>query len=658
MNKHLLGAIARRNLIAHRQWEVPFIVASSLMIGLFYIVLSLINNHYISVEHPDLRILLNIGIVLVGLFTMIFILYANRLAIKTRSSEFALYQVMGLEQGHIVKLLGIETFLKFLMSSFFGLVGGHLFGVLTFMSLKQLIRSQAINIGDYQWNWSVMGMALAFVALIFFFLFILNAWRVWRVNPMELMRQEKAGQTPPKNQWISLILGLGLLGYGYYLAIVTEGNLRSVYIFLFAAVLVMLASYLLFGSLSVFVLKTLKNNPRHYYQADNFFSITGMLYRMRANAVGLASVCIMLTGLIITLGTTVTVYRNVDQTIAASSPFDFMVEGLSLPLDSSEADIDHYLQKLTTDVQQIHQAQSRDVQPQAYFQSEFIVMENAGKLESAEGESIDSANIRLLYIEDSQHYNARTGHHYQLSDNEMLFATDSPTAKKLTHLSIDQDQYQLLPMESQLPKNIAIESYHLIVKDYPTLQAITKKLAPKEFPNDYSIFLGWNQADSNENYLQAIQEAFRDKGYQIKISSKEILKAELYSLYGGLVFIGILVSLVFLVGTILVTYYKQLSEGQEDRENYRIMRQVGLDEDLVKKVLKKQIIWLFFLPLAVACIHTLVASKLVSRLLMTIGIYEYQFFLMSLLITVLEIVVIYYLVYKLTSRVYYRLVRS
>lgn len=657
MSRHLLWGLARRNLLAHRQWEAPFVMASSLMVALFYIVLSLINNPYITREHPDLKSLLNLGIILVGLFTIVFILYANRLAIKTRSSEFALYQVMGLEQGHMIKLLGLETLLKFGLTSLFGLIGGHLFGVLIFMSLKHLIHAQAMSMGDYQWSWTVFAYALAFVAITFLLLFLLNAWRIWRVNPMELMRQAKAGQAPPRHRWLVLVLGLALLAYGYYLALFTEGNLQSVLIFLLAAILVMLASYLLFESLSVFVLHTLKRKKSYYYRAENFFSLSGMLYRIRANAMGLASVCIMLTGLIITLGTTVTVYRNVDQTIDANSPKDYMVEGVQLPIDLTEAELDQQVEQLKQDVQEIHQELGQSVQPLAYFQSLLLVLDEEGRLTPAGGVSINDSNLRLIYLEESKHFNARTGENYQPADNELLFYSDSPAAKKLTQLSIDQTNYQLVPIQSQLPKNIAFESYLLVVKDYSSLQEISQQLGSKEFPQEYKVNLGWDNIDGDETYRQTVEDALRAKGYSIRINSKSSLRADLYSMYGGLVFIGILVSIVFLIGTILVTYYKQLSEGQEDQGNYRILRQVGLDETLIQKVLKKQIIWLFFLPLLVACLHTLVASKLVSRLLMTIGIYDYQFFLISLLLTVLAIVFIYYVVYKLTSRVYYHLVR-
>ncbi|WP_347152536.1 ABC transporter permease [Peptostreptococcus anaerobius] len=659
----ILSKFALKNMKTNRVMLVPFILSSSIMLSLFYIMRSLVSNDYVIHRHKDLPMVINFGTLIVAIFTFMFIIYANRYLIKRRSKEFALYSILGLETRHIRKSIFIEEFITFLVIGILSLLEGHVFGKLSFLGLNKIMKDVNVKLMNYTFSYKSALYLFIFTAIIFIAVYIISCWNIRAVSPIQLLAQQKAGQKEPKSKFIISLLGVLLLAGGYYLALASDGTLNSLKNFFVAVVMVIGATYFLFVSFSIWILKLLKKRES-YYKTKNFLSISGMLYRMKANGMGLASIAVMSTSVIVTIGSTMSIYSGIEGVVNSKLARDYSISYEdSIPASMSNDEI-LKIEKSMTDLVKSTVTDKSDIKGLYTKRSSLVPMLKSGSkldiLQKTKSGKKPSGLPVYGLIETLDSYNRSKGKNISLEDNQVLMTSNNKRIMDYDHFKIADKNYRVIRGESDSGSEYAIDAYHIVVKDYKTMVDINKYYSVNNYKIDTNIEALWNldknssEARNESAYTKTLKSVASRNNMDVltKVDVREIG----YNFNGGFLFIGILIGIMFLVGTVLVTYYKQLTEGYEDRANYQIMKKVGLPDDMIKKTASSQIIWMLFIPLFVAVVHTAVASKVLSGLLGLFGVWSYGILVKNLLIVTLVFLVFYLVVFKITSNIYYKIV--
>ena len=658
MNMKLAGKFGVKNLKANRYLEVPFILASGIMLILFNIMSSLAENKYVLTRHRELPQFINMGIGIAFIFTFVFVVYANRFLIKRRNKEFALYGILGLEKKHIRKIIFIEHIINYSLIATIAVSGGYVFGKLAFTGLNRLMGDMAGRIMDYPFSIKAMISTLLYVLFLFVFVYLINVLSIKNASPVELLGREHKGEGEPKNRIVLVVIGLALLGVGYYIALTINGILKSLLMFFVAVVLVIIATYILFITFSVFILKLQKKNKNFYYKSRNFLSVSGMIYRMKSSAVGIASIAILSTGVIVTLATTLSIYGCIETVVTTTMPREYKISTDYVVRINSDNYKDE--QKKLTDF--IYKAADGKENIENLFCDLSITataLLNGSELLALSGENTNNyATVPVIFTTLST-YNAEFDKSEQLADDEVIISTNSSNLTIENTIKLGGKNYKTRKIEGLVPGNFAIEAYKIVLPNFDTLDKMSKF-----YPSDAAytnigsseLFLtvNFDLKSNKENFKNAFF-SLTDVDYQYTEAS-DIRKSS-YEFNGGFLFLGIIVGIIFLVGTMLITYYKQVSEGAEDREKYQIMKRVGLPDELIKKTASSQIVWMLFLPLAVAIIHSIVSSKIIFQLLAMFGVQKFMDYGSNLLIVGAVFAVVYFVNFKITSNVYYKQVR-
>lgn len=652
----LLSKLVIKNFKSLRQIFIPFILATSVMLGLQYIMLSMIANEYIQKRHADLPQLLVYSNILVGLLTVVFIIYANRFVMKQRKQEFALNMVLGLEKKHIRFILLLESFLQFIVISILSVCGGYLFGNLVFLLMNKLVKSKGMSLMDYPFDLKSAFLTIAILAGVMVILFIFNNISLTLQSPIQLMRSQLAGEkkTPKWLLAVLFIIGAIALGYGYYIARTATGVLDSLQNIFTAVLLVMIGTYFLFMSFTIIVLHLLKRNKNIYYKKNQFFSISGLLSRMKANAVGLASITMLMTFLMVTLGMSLSAYRGIEAQVAGSMTQQYEI--------NLYGDQKKQVKNIQEDISKI-----ADVDKFRYSELSFFPIIKDGHklvpLNDQVGLKLKGKDMTYVVLTTEKDHNIARDEQVSVKDGEIIVSTNADRFSHDKTLKImDKDVKVQRETKNFIGNQVAIDAMYIIVKDktqfdayrnhFTSLNNQTNKI---EVP-EASGTLGFN-VDAHETTLKKEIPKIQKK-YGIRIQNKDDVQKTIYELNGGLIFIGIVVSITLLTGVFLVLYYKQLSEGHEDKRNYDIMQKVGLPQELIKKTINKQIIWIFGLPIIITVIHTLFATKIIFNLLGVLGIRDKAMFFSSYGIVMLVIMVVYGIMYLITSRTYYKIVNE
>lgn len=648
---------AVKNIKANKLLLIPFYISTSIMGILFFIMFSLSTNKYVNERHSAVSIIITLGVIVTGIFLFVFSFYSNRILTKRRNKEFALYGILGLEKRHIAKIVFLEYVINFLIVTFFSFLGGYVFGHFTFLVLNKLLEETVGNM-SYSTSYFVELGTILYLAVIFVLMYFGGLIRVGKSTPIELLSLSKKSQKEPKVKWIHFVLGTLALGYGYYLAFQTNSFMESVGNFFFAVLLVIAGTYFLFISLSILVLKILKNKKSHYYKGENFLSISGMLYRMKSNAIGLASIAILCTSIIITLSATTTIYSSIRAIADSNMPKEYsIIRRLIKENEILTSDDIHNAQKEIKNliVDNIGEnAKVEDLNVQIFgFQTALYRNKSLTNVKKDETKNIYK-EVNYILLQNVDNFNEFFGKDYKLEENEIIISANNDNFKNIEKLKINGKDYRVKIIENTVPKNYAGNVMRLITPNYETLIEFKEYFDGEFSISSLNIRADWNAKGESSDYIDRMKNVV-DSGKDI-FTDKKSNDKEVFSLNGGFLFLGAVVGLVFLVGTILITYYKQISEGFEDRDNYQIMKKVGLPDKLIKKSIQKQVIWMFFLPLIVATIHCLVAIKILFNMLLAFGVENYIQYV-SVLFSVLGIfVVIYFIIFKITSRIYYKIV--
>ncbi|MBF1096105.1 MAG: ABC transporter permease [Solobacterium sp.] len=649
---------AKRNLHANRLLEIPFVLSIGIMFLLFNIMVSLLSNQYVLTRHADLPSVIQFGVVIIAIFTFIFVMYANGFLIKRRNKEFALYGILGLEKKHIRKILFIEYLVLFICALIIGVIGGYIFGKVTFIALNYLLKDTAGSLMDYPFSMKscVSTAVLAFV--LFVITLIRNNIKIYLATPVQLLGNQHKGEGEPKNRYLFLLLGFILLGAGYAIALTIQGILSSLIYFFSAALLVLLGTYLLYISFSIFILKLQRGNDKYYYKPTHFLSVSGLLYRMKANAVSLASVSILSTGVLITLSATAAIYSTIQKTVDNVMPREYLLSSDEIVTTENKDEVEHILYTAANQGLDVSNGIEDDYVSYGYETAANRVGDELTVLKSEQ-----ALKPYFMIVRDLASYNKRTHQQIELKDNEILMCTNQKNLLDLDQVKIGDITYTIHKVPNFIPSTYAVESYGIIAKDFTVMKKIGEVLQMKNidtgeyYTPNITANLNWNLKSNvvDKTKYFATQTTYA-KEHSFDFETREAAIKKAYELNGGFLFLGILIGIIFIVGTVLITYYKQINEGYEDRDKFQIMKKVGLPDQLIHQTSNSQVLWLFLAPLAVATLHSLVASKIVSQLLGLFAVNSYMEYAQMLFAVIGIFFIVYFVIFRLTSRAYYRIV--
>ena len=654
MSFSMAKKFALQNLKANKLLEIPFVLSSGVMLILFNITASLVNNNYVKTRHVVLPTLIKFGIVILAIFTFIFVQYAATFWLKRRSKEFALYGILGLEKKHVGKIISIEFLILFAIIWFAGIVGGYIFGQLCFLFLNFLMKDVSGRLMDYPFSISALINTTALVVVIYLIIIIGSVFRIYMSTPMELLQRTHKGEGEPKSRIIIMLTGFLLLAAGYGIALFVGGLLSSINYFFVAVLATIFATYLLYATFTVFMLKAQRNN-KSFYTPKRFLSVSGLLYRMKGNAISLASISILSAGVIISLSTTIAIYSNYIKLGDSIMPREYKIEAGSENI--SNEDMAKRLQSLV----------ESSVPDASMIKDEYTIFDMTTAAVKtgdtiAEYQRDSKADPIFVIASDLDGYNWRTHQNFKLDEGEILLG-DNKNNKIGDTLKIGDRDFKVRKIDSIFPYEYSgVEGYSIVVKDMATLEFLREALDGLDI--NCSVYWDVDGVDDKEyeDTLVKLKDGIKNQltgdGRSVyDVSSRSEMIHNQYEVNGGFLFLGVLIGIIFLTGTVLITYYKQISEGYEDREKYQIMKNLGLSDDLIKKTTDSQICLMFYGPLIVAAIHCIVASKIIFRLLGLFGVSDALLYMICLGDVLLIFALIYFVIFKLTSKVYTNIVR-
>ncbi|MTQ99197.1 FtsX-like permease family protein [Streptococcus salivarius] len=661
----LTNRLALSNLIKNRKLYYPFALATILAIAITYIFTSLtINPHLDDLTGADaIKMVLGMGLGIVALSSGIIVLYANSFVMKNRSRELGLYSVLGLEKRHLFSMILKETVIMSFVTLLLGIGVGALFDKLIYAFLQRLIGESTGLVSTFQ----VMTIPIVLVifACIFGLLVLVNGFRLLRLNPLQLTKDGLKGEKKGRFLVIQTLLGLGAMGYGYYLALSVQNPVTAIMSFFLAVLLVILGTYLLFNAGTTVVLQLLKKKKSYYYKPNNMISISNLVFRMKKNAVGLATIAILSSMVLVTLVGAASIYAGKKDYLASSAPHDYSVAGNKVDLTSTKKLMDDFLIKTG------EQANEEVAVSYLLFG---IKNQETNKLTvfTKNERKVVPKSIVLVFSQET--FKQLTGKELNLSSNQIALYTKNKTLKTQKSLSIDGKNYQIHRQLGDFINKKIPNIYKIIVSDYSYLVVPDIKIFESSMKGTsiaQATYVGVNVKDpthdakKNSDLLdQMTDKATQQLAGQTTGVSQSYLTANsrydaegmVNGFVGGTFFIGIFLSIIFMLGTVLVIYYKQISEGYEDRERFVILQKIGLDDLQVKQTIRKQVLTVFFLPLIFAFIHLAFAYHMISLIVRIIGVLNPDLMLVVTIIVCGVFFLAYVLVFALTSRSYRRIV--
>lgn len=576
-------------------------------------------------------------------FAVIFLFYTNSFLIKRRKKEIGVYNILGMGKRHIARMMAVETILTAGISILGGLVFGIIFGKLMYLLLLKILHNSV----DMQF--SVNGTAIVQTVILFAGIFLLtylyNILQIQLVNPVELLHGGNQGEKEPKSRWLLVIVGVAALGNGYWIALTTEAPLEALLKFFVAVVCVIIGTYALFIAGSIVVLKILRKNKAYYYNPKHFTSVSGMIYRMKQNGAGLANICVLSTMVLVMVSTTVSLYAGMEDILDSRFPRD-----VSIVCNEADTNNEETLQRLIKE--QCEKAGVKITDRVRYRYGSMNAVLKGNNLEKVEQYYPDN---HFYYVEmiTQEEYNRIEKQNVSLKEQEILtYTTNGKCGKK--QINIAGQNYQvkkeLSEMTSQ-PKSTA-EMYKTLYIVFANAEQI-ERIESFSYADKFNLK---GDDGKQKETLEQIQNEFYEKFPDGTMESRMLSRSSFYELYGGLFFIGIYLGSMFIMATVLIIYYKQISEGYDDRERYQIMQKVGMSKKEVKCSIRSQVLSVFFLPLVVAVIHVAVAFKVMTKILGVLNLTNVSLFAVCTIITIAVFAVFYIIVYSITAKEYYRIV--
>lgn len=658
----LTNKLAVSNLIKNRKLYYPFALAVLLAVTITYLFYSLSLNPNIGKIRggETISMTLALGMVVVTIASGIIVLYANSFVMKNRSKELGVYGMLGLEKRHLISMVFKELLIFGSLTLTAGLGLGALFDKLIFALLLKLMKMKVELVSTFQPI--VFILVLIVFGAIFLGLIFINAFRIARMNALQLSREKTSGEKKGRFLGVQTILGLISLGAGYYLAVTVENPLNAVLIFFVAVLLVIFGTYLLFNAGITVFLQILKKNKRYYYQPNNMISVSNLIFRMKKNAVGLATIAILSTMVLVTMSAATSIFKGSETFKKVMNPHDFGITGQNVEKEDINKLLDQYASDKGLTV----------TKKEVLTYSSFGVANQEGtKLTIFEKGQNRVQPKTIFMVFDQKDYENMTGQKLALSGKEVGLFTKNKELQGQKELTLNDQTYTI---KEEIKKDFILEhvpnQYNILTSDYNYLVVPDLKAFLDQYPNS-SIFNqyygGINVTASEEEQLKLANDysKFLDdfnrelskEGSYVYGSNLADSSAQMSALFGGVFFIGIFLSIIFMVGTVLVIYYKQISEGYEDRERFIILQKVGLDQKQIKQTINKQVLTVFFLPLLFAFLHLAFAYHMLSLILKVIGVLDATMMLTVTLSICAIFLIVYVLIFMITSRSYRKIVQ-
>lgn len=656
--------LAITNIKNNRQFYFPYLLTGIITVAMFYIMCALESNPGIQ-SMPgakDLGLILRLGIGVIGIFAVIFLFYTNSFIIKRRKKELGIYNILGMEKRHIAKILSKEAFFTAIIAIGGGLVTGVLFHKLACMLLYRMI---GFN-GGITFSFSKKGVMITAIlfAIVYLLTYIYDLFQVQLANPIELLQSGNKGEREPKTKAIMAVLGVLCLGTGYFIAITTKNPIKALTLFFVAVILVIIGTYLLFTAGSIALLKILRRNKGYYYQTKHFTSVSGMIYRMKQNAVGLANICILSTMVLVAVSTTVSLYVGVEDIMKERYPNEINIRAYydtGAPAEDSIAPI----------VEKSVKESGRKIRHEEdYLELYFAAIKDQGQY-SLDKEKVKTAGDRVsgfvvLTREDcKKKYNEEIP---ELAENEVALFTIKKT--DMDTLVLENRSYHVKEIKQfentedfETIADMMDEYYYVIVNDVQDMERLWQLQKDIYQENSSSISRQVRldidgDSEQKKECFENIKTALEPEQAKarILIDSRQSNLDEFYQIYGGFLFLGLFLGILFLMITVLIIFYKQISEGYDDKERFSIMEKVGMSNDEVKATIRSQVRTVFFLPILMAAIHVGMAFPMIKRLLSLFGLSNTALFTGCMAGTILIFTLIYLLVFLKTSKTYYKIV--
>lgn len=666
MRKGLFIKLAVSNIKRNKGTYIPYMITCICCIAMTYMMFFVTQSKDLSVQVPDSVMVTSImflGIAVIYIFSFIFLLYSNNFVMKRRQKEIGLYNILGLEKGHIMKMMAVETLFTSVISIIGGIAVGILGSKLALLLLLKILHVPA-QLGFYVCVPGIVVCTVLFLPVVIVTLFR-NVHRVRLSQPIELLRSGNTGEREPKAKWLMALLGFICLGSGYYIAVTTKSPVTALGLFFAAVLLVMAGTYLLFTAGSIAVLKVMRWKKSFYYKIKNFTSISGMIYRMKQNAMGLASICILSTGVLLMLSTTVSLNMGIEDSLSDMFPYDAgftfnhvtfeEVPRLRNAFDEAvEKEKVPYEEKITQVVLDIS------------------VARNGNDMEILTRDTAASANVEYLTVVPEEEYEKISGKTVELKPGEILAFQENGGKG---NISLNGVAYKVKEWLEEKPtydrgNNIFYKTTIVVTKeDLQKMDALQKELVGKDrgyLKLEFGLYIeGGKEADIKygnliREDLEPLTETLKGEEDSVSPWFQSSIREEhyrsFYTLNGGLLFLGIFLGFIFLVGAGMIIYYKQMSEGYEDKERFEIMQKVGMSRKEVKSAIRRQILMVFFLPLLMAVLHIIMAFPMISRLLGLLGMMNTELYILCTAGTIVVFAVIYAAIYMCTAKSYYKIV--
>lgn len=669
MKRGLYFRLAATGMSKNKKFYFPYIFTCFCMVMMYYIIQFLrISDDFRTMRGGEyMQMILEMGTPVIAVFSWILLYYTNSFLIRRRQKEFGLYHILGMGKRELVKILIWENLMTAVISIAGGLLGGILFSKLAELAAVRIVGN---HLG---YKMTIEPKAIYYTVSLFLAIFAVILLRmlifIFRTKPVDMLKSETAGEKPPKANWILAIVGLIILAGAYWIAVSIEEPMEAMLWFMVAVLMVIVATYLLFIAGSVAFCRLMQKKKNYYYKTRHFVSISSMVYRMKRNGAGLASICILSTMVLVMVSSTVCLYASIEGNLAKGYPQQFSVEMAS---GSSLEDKDREEKLKETVGQTINENKIKLKETKEYhiLSTACVKTDEGIKFEHENIKSLDS--LKMLYILTVADYNRLTGENLSLEKNELyVYLPDEAYEKDTFQVEGCGNWKNKGTPDNQFICGDDVETLnsgvYLIVPDEAVMdqfeaaqRAVYGENASSEklcyaFDTDLSEEGQVSLVSELQNNISTLQ--LQDEQFpMVNVNARAVSKSDYYALYGGLFFLGILLGSVFIFGMILIIYYKQITEGYEDQGRFSILMKVGMTRKEVRQSINSQVMTVFFLPLAMAGMHTAFSFPIIRKILKMFAMNDEKLLILVMICCYLAFAVFYAAVYLLTSREYYKIV--
>lgn len=670
MRAGFYSKLAVSGIYKNRKLYIPYLLTCIGMVMMYYIICFLTESRNVEAMYggDQMQMVLGMGCGVIAVFSVIFLFYTNSFLIRRRKKEFGLYNILGMGKRNLFRVLFWENLFVAGIALVGGLACGILFSKAAELCMAKILASQVTL--SFSVEWGVVGKTIILFGFIFLFLLINGVRQIYVAKPVELLSSEAAGEKPPKANWPVALLGILLLGIAYYLALTIEEPMAAMLWFFVAVILVIVASYLLFIAGSVALCRILQKNKKYYYKTRHFVSVSSMVYRMKRNGAGLASICILSTMVLVMISSTACLLIGAEGTIRNRYPRNIVIDTRSM-----EEAYTGEVHQAADEVIEQHGMLRENLMQYRYLSATGYLKDDQIIFDQELIHNFDMSgyeHVKQLFVIPLSDYNQLMGTQKELAENEiLLFSTKSDYA----YDTITIEGCKTMQIKEKLPEFVrngvdtmqVISSFFLIVPDLEQVER-NFEIQNEIYGDDSAFQHDWYGFDVSckDEEMTVLQQEIREKITELQLAdgsfpsvSTECIGAErgsFYALYGGMFFLGVLLGLVFILGAVLIIYYKQISEGYEDQARFVIMQKVGMTKKEINQSINSQILTVFFLPLIVAGIHTMFAFPMISKVMLMLGLTDTVLFIQVMAGCYLLFALFYVLVYRMTSRAYYGIV--